>query len=309
MKTTTKVNWILLAVIGMVFASPFGAKGWAALYSGYVGNRTNGSGVTIDTAGGMSATGNSWAATGTSKNNKGVRLDWTVDPSEGNWVYTYTFTMASGAQKDIQNFDLQVADGFTASDLVSALITAPASGVTGPTVGLTLPGSISENTGAVATPTVLTITKGYQWICAGATDYTYTMTITTTRPPVWGDFIVFSSATTSNPSEYLTAYNSDFGVAKGTFPIAGGTYDGHMAVPGPVPPAQTLQSALDNATDTIMALAITYPEELVFNRPGLSIQLIGGYDSGYTVASGMTTIQGSLTISDGTLTIANVEII
>lgn len=311
MKTTTRVNRIILAVIGMVLVLPFGAKGWAALYSGYVGNRTNGSGVVIDTAGGMSATGNSWAVTGNSKNNMGVRLDWSVDPSGGNWVYTYAFSMGSGAQKDIKNFDLQVADDFIASDLVLASVSAPATGVTGPTAGSTLPAAISENSGAVATPTLKNITTGYQWVCAGATDYTYTMTITTTRPPVWGDFIVFSSAQTANPPTYLTAYNSDFGVAKGTFPTTGGTYDGHVAVPGPLPqlPPQTLQSALDNATDTVMALAITYSEELVFNRPGVSLQLNGGYDSGYTVASGMTTIQGSLTISDGTLTIANVEII
>jgi hypothetical protein len=309
MKTTTKVSWIFLAVIGMALASPFGAKGWAALYSGYVGNRYDEFGVLIDTAHGMSATGNSWAATGSSKANKGVRLDWSVDPSGGNWVYTYSFTMASGAHKDIQNFDLQVADDFTASDLVSALVTAPATGVTGPTAGATLPAGISENSGAVATSTVKTITKGYQWVSAGATDFTFSMTITTTRPPVWGDFIVYSSEQTA--TDYLTAYNTDFGAAKGTFPATGGTYDGHVAVPGPLPPLppQTLQDALDNATDTVMALATTYPEHLVFNRPRLSLQLLGGYDPEYIAASGWTTIQGSLTISDGTLTVANVEII
>jgi hypothetical protein len=306
MKTTKKVNWIFLAVIGMVFALPLGTKGWAALYSGYVGNRTDGTGVTIDTAGGMSATGNSWAATGNSKKNKGVRLDWSVDPMGDNWLYTYTFTMASEASKDIQNFDLQVADDFAASDLVSNLVTAPATAVTGPTAGLTLPGGISENSGALAAPTVLTITKGYQWSCAGTDDHTYTMTITTTRPPVWGDFIVYSSEQTA--TDYLTAYNSDFGAAKGTFPSLGGTYDGFVAAPGPLP-VHSLQYDLDNATDTIMALAITYPEVLVFNRPGLSIQLIGGYNPGDTDPSGLTTIQGSLTISDGTLTVANVEII
>jgi hypothetical protein len=306
MKTTTKVNWILVAVIAMLVASPFGAKGWAALYSGYVGNRTNGSGVTIDSAGGMSATGNSWAATGASKNNKGVRLDWSVDTSGEEWVYTYTFIMASGALKDIQNFDLQVADDFAASDLVTALVTAPATGVTGPTAGFTLPAGISENSGALAAPTVKSIAKGYQWVSGGTADYTFTMTINTTRPPVWGDFMVYSSEQTT--SDYLTAYNSDFAAAKGAFPTAGGTYDGHVAVPGPLP-AQTLQSALDNATDTVMALATTYHEELVFNRPGLSLQLVGGYDPEYIAASGWTTVQGSLTISDGTLTVANVEII
>ena len=97
MKTTTQVRWVFFAVIGALLALPFGASAWAALYSGYVGNRTDGTGAIIDTAGGMSATGNAWAATGTNILNKGVRLDWSVDSSGGNWVYTYSFTMASGA--------------------------------------------------------------------------------------------------------------------------------------------------------------------------------------------------------------------
>ncbi len=313
MKTTTKVRWVFLAMIGMVGGLPFGTNGWAALYSGYVGNRTDGTGTVIDTAGGMSATGNSWAVTGNSTANKGVRLDWSVDPSGGNWVYTYTFTMASGAQKDIKNFDLQVAGAFGASDLVSTAVT-PATGVTGPTPGSTLPASISENSATIATPTVLTIAKGYQWSFAGTQDYTFTMTVTTTSAPVWGDFIVSSGATTS--TDYLTAYNSDFGAVKGAFPTTGGVYNGHVAVPGTATPHVisggvpyvTLQNAFDNATDTMLALAITFTETPVFNRPGVSLPLLGGYDAAYTTASGWTTIGGSLTIANGTLTLGNVEI-
>jgi len=395
MKIRRRLAGFGLVLVGLTLAPAFGANSWADLYSGYVGNRTNASSVVIDTAGGMTASGNSWAATGNNKANKGVRLDWTVDSFNGNWVYTYTFGMASGALKDILNFDLQMASDFVASDLVSASVSTPATGVSGPTAGVALPAAISENYGAISpTPSQLIIAKGYQWSFAGTADNTFTLTITSTRAPVWGDFIVSSSEQTA--TEYLTAYNSAFGTTKGAFPTTGGVYDGQgVAVPGGPPPApsnymltvtfagdgsgtvnnnfqgapcsgpsctaslptgqivtlyatpdsttskftgwsgdcgigvsgncivamdaakeaiatfsayQNLQDAFDKAPDTIRSLGITYTEDLLFNRPGVALKLIGGFDSGYTSDSGVTTIKGSLKIQDGTLSVRNVRI-
>jgi hypothetical protein len=67
-----------------------------------------------------------------------------------------------------------------------------------------------------------------------------------------------------------------------------------------------LQDAYDNASDssTLSIKATTFTEDLIFNR-GISIKLIGGRDSSYQTVVGVTTVQGSLTIIQGTVEVEN----
>src|SRR6185369_6696421 len=59
--------------------------------------------------------------------------------------------------------------------------------------------------------------------------------------------------------------------------------------------------------ETIMLRGIDITEELVFSRP-VSFILKGGYDSGFVTASDFSTIRGTLTISDGCVTLENIVI-
>ncbi len=70
----------------------------------------------------------------------------------------------------------------------------------------------------------------------------------------------------------------------------------------------TLQDAYDNQAtadrDTIQSQATNFTENLNINRP-ISVTLNGGYDCGYTTQTGKTTLNGTMTIYNGTVTIEN----
>lgn len=71
-----------------------------------------------------------------------------------------------------------------------------------------------------------------------------------------------------------------------------------------------IQPAADAAQtgDRIQVQLLPFVEQLNFNRPGVTAALEGGYDPGFTVSAGHTVITGSLTITDGTLTVRDVTI-
>jgi hypothetical protein len=71
----------------------------------------------------------------------------------------------------------------------------------------------------------------------------------------------------------------------------------------------TIQSAYDASVtgDTLLAQKQTYYENLVFNQP-LEIALKGGLNSSYLPASGDTVIEGSLTISNGKVSVDTIVI-
>jgi len=217
-------------------------------YTGYVGNRTDGSGTLIDTAGGLSASGNAWAVTGGSINNKGVRLDFSATPASGNlWTYSYTFSQASGALKSLGNFDLSVGSLFQPSDLASWTATATDStgatlaiSPTGPTAGSTGAATLSENTGSLSGPVVKSV-SGLQWVLP-ASAYGFTVELSSTLAPIWGDFIVSASETTK--TDYLAAWNSQFGLSTANA-VGDGNNGGYVLIPGvvsavPLPPALLL---------------------------------------------------------------------
>ena len=65
----------------------------------------------------------------------------------------------------------------------------------------------------------------------------------------------------------------------------------------------TLQAAYNDAGngDTIKAQAVVFTENLNINR-NISITIEGGYNNDYTVVIGMTSLQGQMTVSNGTVT-------
>ncbi len=83
----------------------------------------------------------------------------------------------------------------------------------------------------------------------------------------------------------------------------------------PIPPIRipdqygTLQGAYDVVLNTgsIQSQIHTFVENVVFNRP-ITVQLKGGYNSGFTAVSGLTTIEGMLTIQNGTAIVSDLII-
>ena len=71
----------------------------------------------------------------------------------------------------------------------------------------------------------------------------------------------------------------------------------------------TVQDAYDNASeaDTIQAQALDFEESLNFSRD-IQITIEGGYDCEYTDNPSTSTIKGSMTISNGTVTVDNLVI-
>ena len=82
-------------------------------------------------------------------------------------------------------------------------------------------------------------------------------------------------------------------------------------LPGPTPIyAATLQDAYSLVADgtTILATVNTFFEDLLFNRP-VSVSLEGGKDpADYATTIGVTTVSGSLSVTDGTVDIKDVNI-
>jgi hypothetical protein len=75
--------------------------------------------------------------------------------------------------------------------------------------------------------------------------------------------------------------------------------------------SQTIGELCSNVGNNgvVQLKAIDYTADLNINRTGVSINLRGGYDSGYFSNSGLTNIHGSVTIADGTVTMENIVIL
>jgi hypothetical protein len=63
-----------------------------------------------------------------------------------------------------------------------------------------------------------------------------------------------------------------------------------------------------NSTAIVMAQAMTFVETPDLNTAVVISPFTGGYDSGFTSAGGVTTIQGGLVISNGSIEINNLVI-
>ncbi|MEI6209950.1 MAG: YncE family protein [Desulfuromonadales bacterium] len=71
----------------------------------------------------------------------------------------------------------------------------------------------------------------------------------------------------------------------------------------------SIQHAYNGALsgESLLMQAVYFIEDINLNQ-NIETELLGGYDNGFTTASGFTTIYGTLIISNGTATIANVTI-
>jgi hypothetical protein len=241
---------LILIVFVLVFAMY--STAWGYLYSGAISNRTDssGTGALLDTEGGLSATGNSWAATGNNLTNRGVRLEWGIDydASSGVWTYTYTCLLGTGVNKTARNFNIETASNFTAGDLVSWKVTDfdgnKMTDVAGPGTyaGTKMPA-------AQGSPFGLSL-FGYDWYFPSGfastnsttIDYAHTVIFKTTRSPMWGDFLMVGDLTNEG---YCGAWNSQFNdLANRPSGYGNGNNGGWVLVPGaaaaapvPVPPA------------------------------------------------------------------------
>jgi hypothetical protein len=76
---------------------------------------------------------------------------------------------------------------------------------------------------------------------------------------------------------------------------------------GKIPCFSPIQAAIDSGDNfaTIMITGETYSGDIILNSPGV-LTLQGGWDSTFTNCLSWTTINGSLTISDGTLIVENI---
>lgn len=71
----------------------------------------------------------------------------------------------------------------------------------------------------------------------------------------------------------------------------------------------TIQDAYDQAGEghVLSLIARTYGENLDFNRP-ISILLTGGFSSDFTTTAGTTVLQGTWSISDGSVTVGDLAV-
>ncbi len=194
---------LMLLLLSVVLALLMATGAWADIYSGAISNRTDGSGTgtLLDTEGGLSAVGNAWADSGNNLVNKGVRLEWSVNYNATSqiWTYTYTCLLGTGNKQAAYNFDIETAQNFTASNLVSWKVTDLSGNVeTDPAGPGTFLGTEAPalQTGSVGSGTQMTL-FGYNWsfpLGFGLTNGTNadgnTVTIQTTRAPMWGDILL-----------------------------------------------------------------------------------------------------------------------
>jgi hypothetical protein len=245
----------LLALIISILVFAMYTTAWGYLYSGAISNRTDasGTGALLDTEGGLSATGNSWAATGNNLYNKGLRLEWGVDydNSSGIWTYTYTCLLGTGVNKTARNFNIETASNFTQSDLVSWKVTDLDGNKMTDMAG---PGTYAgTNTPTTQTSPFDLSIFGYDWYFPSGfastnsttIDYAHIVIFQTTRAPMWGDVLLVGDLTNGG---YCGAWNSQFSdLSNRPSGYGNGNNNGWVLVPGavaeapvPVPPAAIL---------------------------------------------------------------------
>jgi photosystem II stability/assembly factor-like uncharacterized protein len=112
---------------------------------------------------------------------------------------------------------------------------------------------------------------------------------------------------------YALAYGNDSFSSVGGFGtiLISGIQTLPVRILGVSPGYSSVQSAYDDPGtgngDTIQSMALNFSENLLFDR-NVTVTLKGGYDSAYTTNPSSTIINGTLTISDGTVEVENIVI-
>lgn len=150
-------------------------------------------------------------------------LSWKVAGGADSWTYTYTWSDPGCRQKSISHFSIEVSSNFTASDLLSWEFSSTGGkikAIEGPKTHNDLAGGI----------------YGYKWETqkyGGLGIYGFTLTLVSTRPPMWGDFYLkdgkFKDKTTGVEG---MVWFSNLGFGSDTMAaVANGNADGWVLVP------------------------------------------------------------------------------
>jgi hypothetical protein len=142
-------------------------------------------------------------------------------------------------------------------------------------------------------------------VCPGTctANYPYGTPVNLRAYPSWHSTVVWTGCTIAG-NDCSMVMISDFSPSASFFPLL------TVMRSGPTSKEyNTIQSAYDASVtgDTLLAQKQTYYENLVFNQP-LEIALKGGLNSSYLPASGDTVIEGSLTISNGKVSVDTIVI-
>ncbi len=280
----------------------------ASLFSGYISD------ISTDNDGNLGYLSNAWSPD-IPGYPRGVRISWDIDKVGDAWRYRYTmFGNSKATDKAVTDIDIGTPDGFAATDLLPGwTMTRPDYGdITANVTASATAANFTETSSATQQMTIY----GIQWhfnqdyIVKDLPATMFVLTFTTSRAPVWGDILVSSHVTAG--SGYPLAWNSQFG-RDTSAPVAGGNNGGWVLVPGNAGPpnarifgAPQTYGLLQQAYDAAASGAVIQAKEMVFVEDltmGASkdVTLVGGYGADFSPQNGYTTLQGALTVGEGTL--------
>lgn len=191
-----RVLCVVLLVTGIASTSLAGYTG-SLNYSDGVINGTGSPGL------------NPWLAAGTV-------FSWDVTDLGSSFIYKYTLTVP---EKDISHFIIEVSPSFTEDNILSP---NPLEKMVLGTYGPDEPGN--------SNPGIPDSMKGIK-TTEEINNTTYTLTFTSNRAPVWGDFYAKDGTTGGQDKIDIAIWNSGFG-----YPDVDGLSAGHILVPDSVTP-------------------------------------------------------------------------
>ncbi|HCE68827.1 MAG TPA: hypothetical protein DER40_15355 [Geobacter sp.] len=204
-----------------------------------------------------------------------------VNSSSGcSWSATAptSYTFASFGQKSLYAWVRDAAGNISATAFANLAVGNP--------LTLTIAGS-----GTGSTSGGISCTSG---TCKAAYNTGTTVNISATATP--GSFFAGWSGACGGTGNCSTTVNSS-GYLVATFML---TLNARNLNSGDTfLPLQTAYNAAESG-DVIQSRAVTFIEDLLFNRP-VEITIRGGYDTNYLSAAGVSTVQGKVVIQSGSL--------
>ena len=150
-------------------------------------------------------------------------LSWEVTAGTDSWTYKYTWSDLGSPQKNVSHFSIEVSSNFTAADLLSWEFSSGG-------------GTIKELEGPKTHNELAGGIYGYKWETEEYDDlgiYGFTLTLASTRAPMWGDFYLkggmFQGGANGNGGMVWLA-NLGFG-SDTMAAVANGNADGWVLVP------------------------------------------------------------------------------
>lgn len=199
--------WKGRLLLGLVLSGAMAANGWALTYTGNISYADG-------TAQISPAAPSPW---------DDAVLSWEVTAGTGSWTYKYTWSDPGSLQKNVSHFSIEVSSNFTAADLLSWEFSSQGGAIK----ALEGPKTHDELAGGI---------YGYKWETEeldGLGIYAFTLTLVSTRAPMWGDFYLkdgkFKDKTTGVEGMVWFS-NLEFG-SDTMAAVANGNADGWVLVP------------------------------------------------------------------------------